>query len=97
MPYTIDEAFTDSERQVIAAAINDIEDNSCVRWSPRVNNENPFVEMKRENNGCFSYIGANMDGVLNLGNGCLVSHIHASYMVDFQRKNGSWGAIISPK
>ena len=73
MPYTIDASFNKLERQVIVAAINDIEDNSCVRWSPRVGNENPHVRINREEQGCFADVGATVNGGINLGAGCTVS------------------------
>ena len=74
MPYTIDASFNDLERKVIAAAMNDIEDNSCVRWSPRVGNENPHVRCNKEEQGCFADVGAVVNGRLNLGVGCTVSN-----------------------
>ena len=75
VPYSMDTSFNDLERQVIAAAINDIEDNSCVRWSPWFGNESPHVLINRQEGGCFADIGATVDGVLNLGTGCIVSDI----------------------
>ena len=72
VPYSMDTSFYDLERQVIAAAI---EDNSCVRWSPRFGNENPHILINRQEDGCFADIGATVDGVFNLGTGCIVSDI----------------------
>ena len=69
MPYTIDESFTDSERQTILAALNEVKDTSFVRWSPRVGNENPYIGIIKEGRGCFASIAA------NLGTGCIVSKI----------------------
>ena len=36
MPYSIDAAFTSSERAVIAGGIKHVEDNTCIRFVPRV-------------------------------------------------------------
>ena len=75
MPYTMDDNFTTFERLVIAASLLDIEDNSCVRWSPRLANENPHVRIQKEEEGCFASVGPRADGVLNLGEGCFVSNV----------------------
>lgn len=73
VPYTIDADFTESERLVIASSISDIEFDSCVRWDSRAGNEQPYVRIKKDEDGCFASVGARTDGLINLGNGCVVS------------------------
>ena len=51
----------------------EIESVSCVRWEPRARTENPYVRITKEYAGCFAYVGAVLEGVLNLGNNCVVS------------------------
>ena len=70
--YEIDADFTQSERDVIAAAIADIEAVSCVRWVPRVCDEQPHVRIKKDEPGCFATLGRSNAGVNNLGPGCIV-------------------------
>ena len=57
---------------MIAASIDDIENVSCVRWVPREGNENPYVRIKEDEAGRFANVGTTIDGVLNLGAGCIV-------------------------
>ena len=74
VPCTVDADIAQGERAVIAASIVDIEAVSCVRWVPRVNNENPHVRIKKDQAGCFANVGRTTNGVLNLGPGCFVSN-----------------------
>ena len=73
MPYTIDDSFTESERVVIAGSMADIESKSCVRWEPRVGDEQLYVRIKQDERGCFANVGPTVGGILNLGSGCIVS------------------------
>lgn len=70
--YEIDADFTESQRAVVAAAIANIEEVSCVRWETRVCDETPFVRIKQDEEGCFADVGIRTNGRLNLGPGCVV-------------------------
>ena len=72
VPYTIDPNFTHYERAVIIVSMADIEAVSDVRWVPRIDNENPYVRIKKDEAGCFATVGKVPDGILNLGPGCFV-------------------------
>ena len=87
VPYTIDADFTEEERMVIAGSIMDIESVSCVRWEPRVGTENPYVRIKKDEMGCFANVGTTINGIQNLGVGCIVSfytHNHCFFFPLFE-------------
>ena len=53
--YTIDAAFTNDERAIIAAGIANIQDNSCIEFVPRTD-EFDFVDIVPGSGGCYAYL-----------------------------------------
>jgi len=74
IPYTIDAAFSDSERAVIAQGIQHVEENSCLRFVPR-NGENDYVQIHPGDGGCYAVIPYRIgSGMREIGleqNGCV--------------------------
>merc|ERR1719378_351809 len=74
MYYTIDAAFTDSERSVIAAGMAHVEENSCIRFVPRTNQVD-YVDIIPGNGGCYAVIPYRTgDGRMEIGlqqDGCV--------------------------
>lgn len=73
VPYTIDAAFLQSERDVIAASIAAIEAVSCVTWVAREPTDVNYVRIHKESDGCFATVGSFPTSIMNLGTGCLVN------------------------
>merc|ERR1719447_203178 len=55
VPYTIDAAFTSSERAAIASGIEHIHENSCVRFVER-NGEADYLDIIPGDGGCYAII-----------------------------------------
>merc|ERR1711963_946212 len=55
MYYTIDAAFTDSERAIIASGITHVEENSCIRFVPRTT-EHDYVDIIPGGGGCYAQV-----------------------------------------
>ena len=53
--YTIDAAFTNDERAIIAAGIANIQDNSCIEFVPRTD-EFDYVDIVPGSGGCYAYL-----------------------------------------
>lgn len=70
VPYSIDEAYSDREREVIERAMKDIHSVSCIRFK-RLSEEKAYVEIIKDK-GCravVGYIGRRQK--LTLGPGCI--------------------------
>jgi len=78
IPYTIDAAFTDSERAVIAQGIKQVEDNSCLRFVER-NGEYDYVQIHPGKGGCYAVIpyriGAGMREIGLEQDGCVYTKV----------------------
>merc|ERR1712088_789820 len=55
VPYTIDAAFTSTERAAIASGIEHIHENSCIRFEPR-NGEADYLDIIPGDGGCYAII-----------------------------------------
>merc|ERR1712212_1021415 len=55
VPYTIDAAFTSTERAAIASGIDHIHENSCVRFVER-NGEADYLDIIPGDGGCYAII-----------------------------------------
>merc|ERR1712128_280378 len=78
IPYTLDAAFSDSDRAVIAQGIAHVEENSCLRFVPRAA-ETDYVQIWPGDSGCYAVIpyriGGGMREVGLALNGCMYMKI----------------------
>merc|ERR1712128_138086 len=78
IPYTLDAAFSDSDRAVIAQGIAHVEENSCLRFVPRAA-ETDYVQIWPGDSGCYAVIpyriGSGMREVGLALNGCMYMKI----------------------
>uniref|UniRef100_A0A5S6QTU7 Metalloendopeptidase n=1 Tax=Trichuris muris TaxID=70415 RepID=A0A5S6QTU7_TRIMR len=74
VPYEMSPLFSAQERQLIQRAIRNIEENSCIRFTPRTGQAD-YIYVSGEL-GCFSMVGR-MRGrqVVSLGSGCLYREV----------------------
>jgi len=74
VPYTISNSFSNSERNVILAAMSDYQTRTCIAFVERTSQSNYVSIIK--SSGCWSYVGR-IGGAqqLSLGNGCVYNYI----------------------
>ena len=70
IPYIISSVFSQHERSVIAKAMKEYHDKTCIRFRPRTN-EKAFIHIMK-GNGCSSSVGrTGSQQTVSLGNGCV--------------------------
>lgn len=80
VPFKFEDGFTESREAFIREKMNELVDisNNTLLFVPKTN-EQYWVEISEENDGCYSYVGREeleyQPNVLNLGNGCLNTQI----------------------
>ena len=58
VPYTLDSAFNEEFRTLIAAAITAIQDTTCIRWRPKTEDDQDWVNIYTTGvSGCFATFG----------------------------------------
>lgn len=74
IPYVISDAYTTSQRQVIAFAMSAYHNNTCIRFVPRTCEIN-YIRIYKSGGGCWSYVGLIDQGVqdVSLDDGCLLT------------------------
>ena len=70
IPYIISSVFSQHERSVIAKAMKEYHDKTCIRFRPRTS-EKAFIHIMK-GNGCSSSVGrTGSQQTVSLGNGCV--------------------------
>ena len=77
VPYTIDAAFTEKERLVIAQALYELERKSCIKFSDKTGSDQDFLHIyTTQGNGCYAsdhyQQGLGQHGVHLSRPGCMV-------------------------
>nr|CAH0101541.1 unnamed protein product [Daphnia galeata] len=76
IPYVIDAAYTQDQRNIIATAMNEYHKKTCIRLVPRTTETN-YIRIYKSGTGCWSYVGMLNRGMqeVSLDNGCMVNGI----------------------
>ena len=85
VPYTIDVAFSPKERLIIAQALSELEDKSCIKFSEKTGSDQDFVHIyTTTGSGCFAFDhyrkGLGQHGIHLARPGCMVGTRNMSYM-----------------
>ncbi|VDN54905.1 unnamed protein product [Dracunculus medinensis] len=93
IPYLISPHYTDHERALLAKAVKQYHDKTCVRFVPRSPNEGDYLFIGKVD-GCFSEVGRTSGvQVLSLDNGCMeyTTIIHEMmHVVGFYHEHERW-------
>jgi len=86
IPYIISSVFSQHERSVIAKAMKEYHDKTCIRFRPRTS-EKAFIHIMK-GNGCSSSVGrTGSQQTVSLGNGCVYTGI---VMHELMHASGFW-------
>ena len=70
VPYVISSSFSKNERSIIAKAMKEYHDKTCIRFRPRTS-ERAFIHIMK-GKGCSSSVGrTGSQQTVSLGNGCV--------------------------
>ncbi|VDD96610.1 unnamed protein product [Enterobius vermicularis] len=93
IPYTISSQYTSHERALLARAVKEYHDKTCIKFVPRTSGEDDYLFIGKVD-GCFSEVGRTSGvQVLSLDNGCLeyATIIHEMmHVVGFYHEHERW-------
>uniref|UniRef100_A0A0N5AZI6 Metalloendopeptidase n=1 Tax=Syphacia muris TaxID=451379 RepID=A0A0N5AZI6_9BILA len=93
IPYTISSHYTRHERALLARAVKEYHDKTCIRFVPRTADEKDYLFIGKVD-GCFSEVGKTSGvQILSLDNGCLeyATVIHEMmHVVGFYHEHERW-------
>ncbi|XP_046647145.1 zinc metalloproteinase nas-13-like isoform X1 [Daphnia pulicaria] len=96
IPYVISADFTSAQRQVIAFAMNEYHNKSCIRFVPRTSEAN-YIRIGKSGQGCWSYVGRIGGGqYVSLDDGCISSRAPGVVIHELMHAAGFWHEHMRP-
>ncbi|EFX86901.1 hypothetical protein DAPPUDRAFT_235654 [Daphnia pulex] len=96
IPYVISANFTSAQRQVIAFAMNEYHNKTCIRFLPRTSDAN-YISLGKSGQGCWSYVGRIGGGqFVSLDDGCISSRAPGVVIHELMHAAGFWHEHMRP-